>query len=167
MRRVLIVPIAVAILGSFAACGSSPQPVGRGQVQAAGVVLPSQVLGLSVAPEDVEKLFGEARRPFIESIGLFSMREDDLVRATMQIGKFNRAARPSNSEFRQAIIGRIGTSRPQQIVVGDTTVWVSSGTDQVIFVWFKKRGFYVLTTHGDYEFPRTLLRRMITLEQDF
>jgi phosphatidate phosphatase APP1 len=45
--------------------------------------------------------------------------------------------------------------------VGNTPVYVTIKSDQQVFAWFEGRGFFIVTTHRDYEFPRTLLRRII------
>lgn len=166
--RLLIVALGLALMAPIAGCGQeSPASPVRGQVESGGVILPAQLLGLQVQREEVGDLLEQAERSYIAGVGLFSLREKDLVRATLQVSKFNRLARPRNSGFRASIIGRIGQRSPQQMRVSDTTVYVSIGTDQTIFAWFKDRGFYVLSTHRDYEFPRTLLRRVMQVDQDF
>jgi hypothetical protein len=124
--------------------------------------MPQQLLGLEVRPEDVADQFEDTEQSYVESLGLLSLREDDLVRATLQVSRFNSLARPQDPVFRRSIIARIGTTKPRTITVGETPVFLTTQTDQNIFVWFKGKGFFVLTAHRDYEFPRTLLRRIIT-----
>lgn len=139
---------------------------GGKQVETAGVALPSQILGLVVKPEDVSKLLKEAKRPFVDSVGLFSLRENDLVRATLQVSRFNFLASPKSPEFRSSIIDQLGSRRPERVRVGETLVYVTFGNEQHIFAWFEGRGFFILTAHQNYEFPRTLLRRLLELKQD-
>jgi hypothetical protein len=43
-------------------------------------------------------------------------------------------------------------------------VYLTTGNDQNIFMWFADRGFFVLSVRDDYEFPRTLLRRLVEME---
>lgn len=160
--------IAAALVVMATACGTGASNVvgvvtGGGQVQARKISLPSQILGLQVKTEDVSKQLNVAKRPYIKNVGLFSLREGDLVRSTFQISHFNDLARPDSSEFRSSIIGLLGASRPQRILVGDVLVYITSGNEQHIFAWFEDEAFYVLTVHQEYEFPRTLLRRMILL----
>ncbi|MCA1839929.1 MAG: hypothetical protein ABR507_04210 [Actinomycetota bacterium] len=155
---------------TLAACGKGVPDIvgavtGAGKVKPADIVIPSQVLGLEVKPEDVSKQIKQARRPYIDSIGFFSLREADLVRATFQVSRFNDIAQPENSSFRQSIIGLLGSSKPVSLKVSGETVFATTGTEQSIFVWFKGRAFFVLTTHRQYEFPRTLLRRMVEVEK--
>lgn len=137
---------------------------GGGKVQERTVTIPSQVLGLRVQAEDISKQLKSTKRPYLDNVGLFSLREKDLVRATYQISRFNDLARPDDSTFRNSIIGLLGSSKPQKIRVGDDEVYITTGNEQSIFVWFRGKGFFVLTTHQQYEFPRTLLRRMLELE---
>lgn len=165
-RAPLVLGISALLL--FTACGENQPDVvgavtGARRVSAQQVTMPSQVLGLQVAPEDISKQVSDAKRPYIESVGLFSLREGDLVRATFQVSHFNPLARPDDPDFRSSIISLLGASRPEIVRVEDMTVYVTTGTDQNIFIWFRGRGFYVLTTHQQYEFPRTLLRRFVQL----
>lgn len=137
---------------------------GAGEVQERKVTIPSQVLGLNVQAEDISKQLKSTRRPYLDNVGLFSLREKDLVRATFQISRFNDLARPDDPTFRNSIIGLLGSSKPQKVQVGGDVVYVTTGNEQSIFVWFREKGFFVLTCHQQYEFPRTLLRRMLQLE---
>lgn len=160
--------IAAALLFVASGCGEGTSNVvgvvtGGGQVQTPKIRLPSQILGLHVKPEDVSKQLDAAKRPYLKNVGLFSLREGDLVRSTFQISHFNALARPDSAEFRSSIIGLLGSTRPQRILVGDVLVYITSGNEQHIFAWYEEEAFYVLTVHKEYEFPRTLLRRMIVL----
>lgn len=160
---------ACLLLVALGACGGDDQSeqvsaaASPAEVEAAGVRLPNVLLGLEVRVEDVSKQFQETKRPWIDNLGLFSLRENDLVRATLQVSRFNRAADPGSKEFRSAIIDNLGTVRPQEMRIGNTSAFLTTGNDQSIFVWFEGRGFFVLTTHRDYEFPRLLLRRLVEL----
>ncbi len=169
--RTLLICSLLAVLSIGSACGTNAgttvveSVTGGGKVKSRQISLPSQVLGLQVKPEDISKQLIAAKRPYIDNVGLFSMRESDLVRATFQISRFNALARPESNDFRLSIIGLLGATRPQQIKVEDITVYATSGNEQSIFVWFDDEAFYVLTAHQEYEFPRTLLRRMIKLSE--
>ena len=167
--RRLVAAIVTSVLAIVpVACNGSPK-VDRSetatQVTTAGIRLPSQLLGLQVKPEDVSKQFDKTKRAYVSNVGLFSLREKDLVRATLEVGRFNSLARPQDPGFRARIINRLGTTKPETLLVGTTSVYATSGTDQNIYAWFEGRGFYVLTTHREYEFPRTLLRRIIEAKQ--
>lgn len=163
--RVVPVAASIAVLTMVACGGKRGVEAASPKVETAGISLPRQLLGLQVGAEDVSKKLALAKRPYIDSVGLFSFRENDLVRATFQVSRFNRLANPGSSSFRSSIIGLVGSSQPQQVRVGDTIVYVTTGNEQNIYVWFEGRGFFVLTSHREYEFPRTLLRRLLELNQ--
>lgn len=168
---------AVRILGAalflvvLSSCGSSGGPdvvgavTGGGKVSQRQITLPSQILGLQVKAEDLTKQnLAQIKRPYLDNVGLFSLREGELVRATFQVSSFNAIARPDSGDFRASIIGLLGSSKPERVRVQEETVYVTTGNEQNIFVWFKGKGFFVLTAHSQYEFPRTLLRRIIEVE---
>lgn len=162
---------AVVIALALTACeggqesGASPAAgTTRGEVEAAGVVLPSQIIGLTVQTEDVSGQLEKTRRAFIDNIGLFSMREEDLVRATLQVSRFSAFANYKDPAFRASIIAQLGGTRPVETKVSDTIVYITRGNEQNIFIWFEGRGMFILTVHQIYEFPRTLLRRILSVE---
>ncbi|HYZ91524.1 MAG TPA: hypothetical protein VFA34_03910 [Actinomycetota bacterium] len=124
--------------------------------------MPSQILGLKVVEENVGGDIRGVSGTYLDSLGLFSFREaNDLLRATLQIGRFNEVADPQRKRFRDAIIAQLGSTVPVQMRVGDNDVWLTSGTEQNIFTWFDSKGFYVLSIRSDYSFPRTLLRKLL------
>lgn len=167
-RQGLVLGVVSLLSAALVACNrtDSARPSSTStKVSTAGIVLPRQLLGLQVKPEDVSKQFDKTKRAYVASVGLFSLRENDLVRATLEVGRFNTLARPNDPGFRAQIINRLGTIRPETLLVGDTIVYATAGTDQSIYAWFEGRGFFVLTTHREYEFPRTLLRRIIEAKQ--
>jgi hypothetical protein len=162
LRRTLA--LASACLLALGAC-SGDEPVrvlpGGGDVRAPVISFPSQVAGLTVKAEDVSEVVEEIRRPYVDSLAMFSFREDELLRATLQMARFNRLARPRDPSFRRSITGLLGGSRPLELRVGEQTVFSTSGNRQDVFMWFTDKGFFVLSVHQDYVFPRTLLRRVI------
>jgi hypothetical protein len=93
---------------------------------------------------------------------LFSFREkDDLLRATLQVSRFNELAEPDVPKFRNSVVANLGSTVPQELRVGEAHVWLTTGNQQLIFVWFQRRSFMVLSIRGDYPFPRTLLRKLL------
>ncbi len=166
MKRKTCAFVVLSLCFALVGCGTEEEPTAApGEVESAGIRIPQQVLGLTTQVEDVNDKLAGARRPYIDSIGLFSFREKELVRATFQVSRFNRLANPKSQSFRDSVISLLGTTQPQRVEVGDHTIYVTTGNEQNIFVWFEGRGFFVLTTHRDYEFPRTLLRRLLDLGQ--
>jgi hypothetical protein len=80
------------------------------------------------------------------------------------MSRFTSEARPEEGGFRGAIISRIGGTNPRRMRAGDEDVFVTTGRNQNVFIWFQKEGFFVLTVRNDYEFPRTLLRKILDLD---
>ncbi len=129
------------------------------------VNLPSQLLGLRVKVENIRPHLTDVQQTYLQGVGLFSFREtDDLLRATLQVGRFNDVAEQEKQRFRDAIVGQLGSSVPVKLRVGLKEVYLSTGSDQNIFSWFDDLGFYVLSIRSDYPFPRTLLRRLLEME---
>lgn len=145
-------------------CGGSVQPTGPGTEQPPIVRIPTKLLGMDVKAEDVRKDIEAVDRSYFDSVGLFSFREGDLLRATLQVARFNSAAREDSNNFRRAIVGLLGTSTPQEMRVAENIVYSTSGTEQIVYAWFNKKGMFVLSVHREYEFPRTLLRRSLAIE---
>lgn len=163
MKLVSSLLLAVGLL--LSSCGGNESQA-QERVPAPRVAIPTQLLGLQVAPEDVSAQVKGIERSYLNSVGMFSFREDDLLRATLQVGRFNNAARPQSASFRRSIIGLIGSSKPQELRLGDVMVSSTSGTEQDVYVWFSDNGLFVLSVHTDYEFPRTLLRKIVDLGID-
>lgn len=155
----------VALLGLLAAC-SNESIESPGDAAPAVIELPSQLVGLKVVQENVRASLKGVQRPYVDSVAVFSMREDDLLRATLEVARFNSLARPEDSRFRGSIISVVGGAKPVSIRVGEESVFATTGTKQNIFTWFADRGFFILGVQEDFPFPRTLLRRLIDLELD-
>lgn len=166
MTRAALGALLIALaLGSLSACSREVEVVGPGEASGAALPLPTQLVGLTVQPEaispkDLEKI----DRPYVDSLAVFGLRDGELLRATLQVARFNSVARPEDSDFRRSIIGVIGGRTPFELNVGGQTVNATTGTSQSIFSWFEGRGMFVLSIQQDYEFPRTLLRRLIDLD---
>lgn len=159
---------ALAALGLFmvamASACAQPTDSGPGKVGTSAIGIPTQILGLKVQSEDISKQTVDIKRSYADSLGMFSMRESDLLRATLQVSRLSRIARPQSRSFRRSIVELLGGSTPVQFQVGETTVYSTSGNKQNIFAWFDGRGLFILSVHQDYEFPRTLLRKVVALD---
>jgi hypothetical protein len=156
--------LAAAMLLAGAACsaeGDAATPAVRASTTTE-VKLPSRLLGLRVVSENIRGNLSRIQETFLQSVGLFSFREkNDLLRATLQVGRFNDVAEQDKARFRDGIIGQLGSSVPVTLKVGDGTVYLSTGSDQNIFSWFDDAGFYVLSIRSDYPFPRTMMRKLL------
>ena len=150
---------------AMSGCGGSEEPAETVAAPPPTIELPTKLLGLDVATEDIQASLVEgAEQPFVDSVGLFAFREEaDLLQATLQVSRFTREARPEDGGFRGAIVSRIGGTNPRKARVGEDQVFVTTGQNQNLFIWFEEQGFFVLTVRNDYLFPRTLLRRLLEL----
>jgi hypothetical protein len=156
------------LLLTAVACRGGQGNQSTGAPAPVSVEVPTQILGLSVTQEDVSgQVVPYKNRSYLDTFGLFSLREGDLLRATLQMGRFGQVADEDDDTFRRQIIGLMGTSSPREILVGEEIVWSSTGAQQSVFAWFKGRGFYVLTVHKEFPFELTLLRKLMSLEQEF
>jgi len=165
LRRLTVFLVAAVLL--MAGCDQGRDireaVTGTGDVTAPRIRIPGQILGLAVQPEDVSSQVKSVDRPYVDSVGMFSLRDGDLLRATFQVARFNGLARPEERNFRNEIIGLVGSSEPQEIRVNDIIVYSTAGNQQQVYLWFEGNGYYVLSIHQDFEFPRTLLRRVVSL----
>jgi hypothetical protein len=162
----LLIGAASVLLGpacssdSEATTSRTPAPASAYEVN-----LPSRILGLQVESENIRANLDRIQQTYLQSLGLFSFREgNDLLRATLQVGRFNDVADQERARFRDSIIGQLGASVPTRLRVGEETVYLSTGSDQNIFSWFDDKGFYVLSIRSDYAFPRTMMRKLLNTE---
>lgn len=157
--------LALGVLLS-SACGSDGAAAGTSgdDIEKMDVTLSGEILGLEVAGEDVTEKIAGVERSYLNGMALYSLRENDIVKATLQIGRFNDDAEYRTSNFRRAIVNQIGGVRPQTVRLGDETVFLTKGTKQDITVWFRDRYMFVLAVRDDYEYPRSLIREALEIE---
>jgi hypothetical protein len=161
-RAAALLAAAALSIGLASSCGNGDVAAEDEEATASSLNLPAQVVGLKLVPEQLEEEdLQTIDRPYIDNLAVFSLREGELLRATLQVARFNRAARPEDDGFRGQILGLLGGQRPFDIVVGDTEVNATTGTSENVFAWFGGRGMFILSVQQDYPFPRTLLRRLI------
>ena len=159
-----VVAAAVALAGC-ARSDASVAPTPGKAVKALDIPnLPADLLGLKVAPENVSEELAKVPAAFIDSLSLYSLRHNDLVMATLQVSRFNDGADVKSEKFRQTVVNQIGSTAPHTVRLGGDTVYLTTGTKQSIGVWFKGRYLFVLATRGDYDQPRTLLRKALEIE---
>jgi hypothetical protein len=168
-RRPFSVLVALALAAAaLAGCGRSDaavDPVAGKKVKVLELAsLPPEILGLAVQKEDVAGSVAKVNSTFIDGLGLWSLRSDDLVQATLQVSRFSDGARFDESEFRQSVVNQIGSARPRTFRLGNRTVYLTTGTKQSIAVWFKGRHMFVLASRSDYDEPRTLLRKALEIK---
>jgi hypothetical protein len=161
----LVLALAAAALAGCGRSDAAVDPVAGKKVKVLELAsLPTEILGLAVRKEDVAGNVAKVSSTFIDGLGLWSLRSDDLVQATLQISRFSDGARVDESEFRQSVVNQIGSARPRTFRLGKRTVYLTTGTKQSIAVWFKGRYLFVLASRSDYDEPRTLLRKVLEIK---
>jgi hypothetical protein len=145
------------------ACSSGPAEISQRPGRAT-LRIPSQLVGLAVQQEDIGEELKRVDKPYVDSVAIFSLREDRLLQATLQVSRFNRLARPRDADFRSSIIATVGTTRAKTLKVDDKTVYATSAASQSVFVWFTNTGMFVMSISNDFQFARTLVRRTLDLE---
>jgi hypothetical protein len=168
IRRPFSLLLIIAVAAALAGCGRSDaavDPVAGKKVKVLELAsLPTEILGLAVRKEDVAGNVAKVSSTFIDGLGLWSLRSDDLVQATLQVSRFSAGARVEEPEFRQSVVNQIGSARPRTFRLGKRTVYLTTATKQSIAVWFKGRHLFVLASRSDYDQPRTLLREVLEIK---
>ncbi|HEX2850334.1 MAG TPA: hypothetical protein VHN98_07265 [Acidimicrobiales bacterium] len=159
----LVVGLSAAACGGTPAASAAATPAGKIGTLPAGF-LPSEVLGLAVAPEDVSAQIKGVDRSYADAVGMYSFRSDDLLQATLQVTKFNDRARWRSAAFRLQVVSQVGGSVPSPVKVGDDTVYLTRGTKQSLAIWFRGPYLFVLATREEYLRPRALLREMLKVK---
>jgi hypothetical protein len=160
MRRLLPALLAAGVL--LTACGKTDPAVERADerkveaLDAPGV--PGELHGLAVKRENVKSALTSAKRPYLDSAVLFSLRDGDRLMATLQIGRFADDARWRDADFRHSLLATIGGGAPRELRMGDQRVYLTSGDRQALAIWFKGQDLFILSSREDYDFPRGLLR---------
>ena len=154
---------AVVLVLLTAACGGGTKGgTPSAKVKKLGVSLPSALAGLSVQPEtNTSQLASAGLSTYVRAVSLYSLRQKDLVKATLQVSEFNDSSKFRSSKFQRTLVNQIAHGAPVTVRVGGSTVYLTSGVKQSVAVWFHDRYFLVLTTRADFDRPRTLLRSVI------
>lgn len=168
LRRVVaVIGLVAAVAAGSAACGSDTSAKGRNGKEvkpvAAGVV-PSTLLGMAVTQEDATKYVADIDRTYLEEFSLYSVREGDLLQATLQVSEFNSDAQYQSASFRGSVVNRIGSSKAQLFRMGDNQVYMTTGTKQQIAVWFEGSHMLVLSIRDDFKKPRALIREAMGIK---
>lgn len=146
-------------------CTANPQGESPATVGILSLNVPEQVLNLTGRQEDLGSVLeGQSKVFYVDQVGLLSLREDELLRATLQVTKFRDSAPFRTARFRSSVVSLLSGTAPQKLKVGEETLFMTSGNQQLIFAWFRDQRFFVLTVHRDFEMPRTLVREVLRLE---
>jgi len=159
--------VALAISVGFVApaCGKSATPAAQAESisKISDGVVPSEIEGLAVASEDTA-IVNHQKRPFVDAVGLYSLRKGDLLQATLQISRFTKESNADTRKFRDSVVAQIGATTPRTFVMSGRTVYLTTGRRQSVAVWWRGHYLFILSTREEYETPRTLLRSALEIK---
>ena len=151
-----------------AGCGAGRVDGTAGEVieQLPADFMPSEIRGLPVTREDMSDSIAGVEDAFVESVGLYAMRRDELVQATLQVSLFRENAPLHTARFRTSLVSQIGGAKAQAFRMSEDTVYRTTGRKQVISLWFRDQYMFVLSVRDTYEEPRGLLRAALEIEPE-
>lgn len=156
--------VALAALFVASACGNdAPKGTSASEIkQLPKDLLTGTYLGLEPRGEDIgESLSSQEANAYVDAVGLYSLRANDRLEATLQVSKLSGNARPNDPKFQELVAGQIGGSKSQAFVMDGRNVYRSSQRKQSLSSWFKGRYFMILSVRDTYEEPRALLRLLL------
>src|SRR5688500_1294058 len=167
MKR--LVALALILAAVAGGCGGDDDVVTKagGPVEPLDdISLPTQIVGLNVAEEQVTKALENFRPSYVAGAALYSFRTPDdkaLVQATLQIARFRDEPRNKSNAFRQSILTQFGSTRPRVTRMGDTVVYRTTQTKQTVATWFDGLDWYLLSIRDEFDRPRTLMRETLEI----
>lgn len=121
--------------------------------------VPASLAGLVTRREDVSKPLKEAGdRAYVTSVALWSLRQGERLRATLQVARFAPDAPSTTEPFQRRVAAQIGGTVPRTRRVGQDRVFVSAGNRQVYYTWFRGRYMVLLSVPAETRSGRGLLR---------
>lgn len=160
-----VVALATTALG-VTACGGDAVAgtAGKEIEQLPADLVPAELLGLPVVQEDMSATVASVEDAFVEAVGLYAMRRDDLLQATLQVSRFRKDAPVEEAKFRSSLVNQIGGRRVQRFRMGDETIYRTTGRKQTISMWYHGDYLFVLSARETFEAPRALLREALEIE---
>ena len=162
MRRAALVALALLV----GACGGSAGAAGVNGRQIKAVprpVLGATVAGLEVRTEDVSGTVRQFRNSYADAVSVYSLRAKGVLEATLQVSRFQKAARLRDASFRRGLIDQVASgTRAQRIQVDRRDVYVTRGVGQRLFLWFDGSNVLVLSVRDSYRGHYGLLRAVLT-----
>ena len=161
-RVATVVALATMLFG--AACGSNPKGTSAADIkQLPKDLLKGTYLGLQPAREDISgSMSNQEANAYIDAIGLYSLRNNQRLEATLQISKLSSKARPKSLKFQAEVADQIGGTKAQAFEMSGRRVYRSSSRKQSLASWFRGDYFMILSVRDTYKEPRTLLRLLLT-----
>jgi hypothetical protein len=165
-RRAAAALAVVLVASTLAACGGSrvQGTAGKQIKQLPPDLVPVELLGLPVTQEDMSGTVARSNDAFVDAVGLYAMRRDELLYATLQVSRFRSNAPVKEAKFRSSLITQIGGSTAEPFRMGADTVYRTTGRKQTITVWFRDRYMFVLSVRESFEQPRSLLRQALEVK---
>lgn len=164
MTRARIAVVAISLAVASVACGNdTPDGVAGKDVKPIAASMPATILGLEVHQEDVSTSLAETKNTYASQASLYSLRDENLVVATLQATTLTDAFEHEKAREREALAVKIGGGRAQQFRVGSETVFLTQGQRQRIALWFRGRNLFVLSVRQDFERPRSLIREALEI----
>lgn len=163
LARALISVLAVLAVAS---CGvdDGVEAAEADEIELLGAdAVPSEILGLPVSEEDASSVRNQ-KRPFVEAVGLYSLRDGEDLQATLQLARFTDAAKTRSASFRRAVVAQVGATVPHEVKVGEETVYITTGRRQQVAIWFDDRTMFILSMRDDYTTPRALTRAALEID---
>jgi hypothetical protein len=158
----------LALVPILGACGGTDPAVSRADERTVAALdapgVPGTLHGLTVKRENVKDAISSAKRPYLDGVVLFSLRDGDRLEATLQIGHFASDAKWHDPDFQSSLLTTMGGGSARKLQMSGQSVFLTSGDRQALAVWFKGDNLFILASREDYEFPRGLLRDAIDLE---
>lgn len=166
MRSLPVVLAAVA-LGVLPGCNES-ESVRRAQDRTIEPLeadaLPAELVGLRLKAENITDVIESTKRPYLTAAALYSLREEDELQATLQIGEFADDADHEDDDFRATLLQTVGAGSIREFQVGGESVYLTTGDRQQVAVWFQEEHIFILSTREDFGRSRALLRHALELE---
>ena len=165
VRRAALAAALTPVL-ALAACTDDPATVDAAkarQIEELDVSIPLDLAGLEVVEEDISDTVADGRRPYLDAAALYSFREEDLLQATLQVGRFAEGVDYSDEEFISSIITNIGPGS-RRVRMRDKQLHVTGGDRQTLSVWFDDDKMYILSTRDGFDGGRALLREALKVQ---
>jgi hypothetical protein len=124
--------------------------------------LPRELGGLTVKQESVTKALKATKHSYIDAVGFYSLRQDKVVQATVQVSRFGPEARLEDKGFRQELVSQSSPGTAAPLNVGEATVMQSTGTKSTVSIWFSQERMVLLTVLSSYDGARGLLEQTLT-----
>ena len=160
MKRVPAAVVVAAVAVVMSACGS-PSSTGVSGTAIKALppnAVPATLGDLEVHAEGVQNLVASTKNTYVTAVGLYSLRQTNLVKATLQVSRLTDKFDYRSDKARALLADKIGGSRSDPHRVGSDIVYLTQGLRQQISAWFRSRYLFVLSVREDYAGQRALLR---------